>query len=124
MGGNGGGSVQILARGTVSVKGVVSANGGFPNYSYGGGSGGGILIRCNHFTGDANGLLRANGAGGAGYYTGGGGGRIAVWRKYDPSMGLITATVDGGAGPLRDSGTVGTIVWVQVPIPGSIVVIR
>ena len=69
-------------------------------------------------THSAGGDLTWGGPGGDG---GGGGGRIAVWSKYDSSSG-VSASVDGGAG--YETGETGTVVWGQIPIPGSIFLIR
>lgn len=91
IGGAGGGIIRIDASGTVTVNGIVSANGG--EGSAGGtyqgvGSGGSILINCSTFGGD--GVISANGAPTSGVLTAlnsgrspGGGGRIAV--HYDAS---------------------------------------
>ncbi len=96
QGGYGGGCVRLVASGTVTLDGTISAD-GLRTYSSagGGGSGGGIDIRCAVFGGAATGRLQARG--GAGVYWadsqwyggGGGGGRIAV--DYDalaPGFGV------------------------------------
>ena len=84
QGGNGGGVVRLEATGTVTIGGIVTANGGDganggSTYRGGGGSGGSIFITCETFGGSTNGYLRANGGqGAAATGGGGGGGRIAV----------------------------------------------
>ncbi|MCA9514046.1 MAG: hypothetical protein KC635_03815, partial [Myxococcales bacterium] len=45
IGGNGGGLVEIIATGTVTLDGTVTANGGAPGYG-GGGAGGGIYVQA------------------------------------------------------------------------------
>ncbi len=126
----GGGSVQILATDTVTVKGAIQASGGAGVDSYGSGaSGGSIYITCRTFVGDANGVLKANGGTAklSGAYTGGGGGggRIAVWRIFDRSTGVISNYVNGGLGyPVSNpsTGVPGTIVWGWIVPPcGSII---
>ncbi len=130
----GGGSVQIRARDIVSVSGTISANAGPGSISHGAAaSGGSIYITCRTFIGNTNGALLANGSdapssslpGG-----GGGGGRIAVWRVFDRSSGLVSNYVNGSRGYITNgttyqnclTGDVGTIVWGWiVPPSGSII---
>ncbi len=85
LGGAGGGVVCIEMTGSVSINGVISANGqdsdvlnGTGNARSGGGSGGGILISGNTIGGSSSGVIRANGGYGARYGGSGGGGRIAL----------------------------------------------
>ncbi|MFC1461303.1 hypothetical protein ACFLQR_02145, partial [Verrucomicrobiota bacterium] len=100
--GHGGGAIRIIAAGTVSNNGTITANGGAGN---GGGSGGGIYITCNKLIG-TNGIIRANG--GSGSIGGGGGGRIAV--VYDQAaqsnvaVPTITFSALSGAGSSADGG--------------------
>ena len=130
-GGMGGGVVRIVADRAITLNGTITADGVRPRggsvYRGGGGSGGSIYLTATVFAG-TGGLLSADGAaggdltwGGPGGDGGGGGGRIAVWRKYDGSSG-VTASVNGGTG--YETGGVGTVVWGQTPIPGSIFLIR
>ena len=129
----GGGSIQVNAIDTVTVKGTIKANGVKGVDSYGpGSSGGGIYIICTTFIGDSNGALQATGAdallSGAYIGGGGGGGRIAVWRIFDKSTGHISNNVNGGRGYPTNSlatGGPGTIVWGWLTPPnGSIVTIH
>jgi hypothetical protein len=125
--GFGGGFVRIVAKGSVEVKGTISANGGPAYWNHGAGSGGGIYIRCRTFGGTAPGVIRANG----GLYGtaaqtggGGGGGRIAVWRTTDTSAGL-TVTANGGVSSYSGyNGANGTVVWGQNPLAGALIMIR
>ena len=81
-GGAGGGAVRIQANGTVTLNGLISANGDdrFASLGqYGGGSGGAIYVDCHTLAG-AGGLIQANGGSGLSYGAGGGG-RIAIY--YD-----------------------------------------
>ncbi|MBI2441658.1 MAG: hypothetical protein HYV35_09830, partial [Lentisphaerae bacterium] len=124
--GFGGGVINLQAEsGSVTINGTLSARGrGYPSgQCLSGGSGGSIYIRCRSFSG--SGTLRADGGsgGGDGTYNGYGsaGGRIAVWRMYHSFVGSATAT--GGAyntssAPYAGNGT---IVWGQIPVPGTTV---
>jgi hypothetical protein len=114
VGGAGGGYVKIIAFNTVTVNGMISANGNTAaggSGRGGGGSGGGILIRCDSLIG--NGMIRANGGnrGVAGYGGGGGGGRIALYVRKAPfyTGGNILFTPTAGAGTGFSNGTPGTV---------------
>ena len=88
------------------------------------GSGGGIYLYCRTFYGDTNGLLSAHGGNsGAGAGGAGGGGRIAVWRVFDRSTGVISNSVAGGTSANSASyyGTNGTVVFGWLPGKGTIV---
>jgi len=80
--GSGGGAVRVEASGTVTVHGVISANGGAATNGQhsAGGSGGAIYITCKTFGGSSDGLMSVNGGNGwdNNLSGGGGGGRIAV----------------------------------------------
>jgi len=96
-GGAGGGGVQISVGGTLSLGGIISANGaaGQSPGGGGGGSGGSIWLTMGRLTGA--GSISANG--GAGQLPdggGGGGGRIAVITPSLLFTGLMSA--HGGAG--------------------------
>jgi hypothetical protein len=114
--GGGGGYVKILASGTVSVYGVISANGtngGGGSSQGGGGSGGGIFIRCAGLTGD--GTIRANGGNagtGGSKGGGGGGGRIAIYARNAPfyTSGNLLLTPAPSGGPVGyTNGSSGTV---------------
>jgi hypothetical protein len=110
----GGGYVQIVASGNVTVNGVISVNGidaeSMSWHFGGGGSGGGLLIRCGGLLG--TGTIRANGGGGGYWYYGpgndwqgggGAGGRIAIYARNAPFYTgdhrvLFSATTTGGIG--------------------------
>ncbi|MBI2438593.1 MAG: hypothetical protein HYV36_07270 [Lentisphaerae bacterium] len=116
-GGYGGGLVRIEAQEILTVNGTISANGSDGTTQRGGGSGGGIYIRSRIFTGGTGGVLRANGGGSGG---GGGGGRIAVWRIYHTFLGSASVTNGTGGTYTASTGAPGTIVWGQLPAPGTI----
>ena len=125
-GGAGGGLIYIVAEETVTLNGVLNADGGANTASQwqGGGSGGGIYIRCRVFRG-TGGVLRAKGGtGGTNNQTGaGGGGRIAVWRVRDESTAITTNVDPGDGGNLNDKAA-GTVVWGTLPPRGTVIVIR
>lgn len=95
-GGAGGGLIEIVAGGSVTVNGVISANGGNgTNSRSGGGSGGSVWITAVGFSG--TGSIAANGGNGdPGHGGGGGGGRISV--QYTASSFVGTTTAYGGTG--------------------------
>ncbi|MBI2439984.1 MAG: hypothetical protein HYV35_01280 [Lentisphaerae bacterium] len=120
-GGRGGGFIWVRVEDTLTLNGVLSANGG-PIYdgAYGGGgSGGAINLYCRRFViGGANAVVRANG-GNTGYSGGlsgsGGGGRIAIWSMYREGTMVSPAVNAGGS-----DAAAGSVHWGQVPVPGSI----
>ncbi|MGE0268874.1 MAG: hypothetical protein AB7S78_10530 [Candidatus Omnitrophota bacterium] len=112
-GGTGGGKIQLNIADTLTVNGVLSANGGMglPQGSQsGGGSGGSIYVITENFTG--SGVITANGGnsqlvGGSAAGGGGGGGRIAIYHRQNETFtGTTTATGGNGVGEDGDDGTV------------------
>ncbi len=100
IGGAGGGALRLMVSDTLTLNGVISAN-GFNGNAYfgagGGGAGGSIWVTANTLTG--NGTIRANGGDGANSYGvagGGGGGRIAIYSNSSTST--INLSVVGGNG--------------------------
>jgi hypothetical protein len=88
-GGAGGGAILIVASGSITINGTITANGGSggqsgDNFS-GGGSGGGIRLVSNSLGGGVSGVLTAAGGGG----NLGGLGRIRTESNFDtlPTMG-------------------------------------
>lgn len=104
-GGSGGGAIQVIVTGTLTVNGRISANGGSPAIGgAGGGAGGSVWLTVGTLTG--SGAIFANGgAGDLPFGGGGGGGRIAVHYTSNSFTGALTAW--GGSGTNR--GGVGTI---------------
>ncbi len=98
-GGAGGGSVRIVATGTVAVNGQILANGGTgPGYG-GAGSGGGVYIDCLALTG-SGGVVSAIGGNGASR-SGGGGGGVEADLGRDLHRGVVELHEDvllGGGG--------------------------
>lgn len=120
----GGGLVWIEAGNTIDLRGTISARGqqGVASHNAGG-SGGGIYLICRRWAG-SNGILQASGGPSGGENRrGGGGGRIAVWRMTDTYSGTITTNVTGGAGIDFPVGP-GTVVFGQIPAPGTLLLLR
>jgi hypothetical protein len=121
----GGGYVRLEAANRLTVDGTITVNGLVAQNRGGGGSGGGVFLKCLTFAGI--GSITANGGSGelVNYLSGpGGGGRIAVWgvyRRDNPVMMTALAGVQNiGTGPAE----AGTVVWRQLPIPGTIILVR
>lgn len=93
----GGGAIRLVVGGTLTVDGVLSANGGNAGDTRsGGGSGGSIWITTSTLGG--TGLISANGGNGNSSFGGGaGGGRIAVEMGSGTYIGVFTTTAGNGA---------------------------
>lgn len=128
-GGTGGGFVHLDAQNSITLNGIVSANGW--NGHYGGcaaGAGGGVYIKCKRLGGVGGviqtiggAVLRADNSDvGAG-----GGGRIAIWRVDDNSSG-ISANASGGVNAYNalNNGATGTVVFGWSPRVGTIITLR
>ena len=89
VGSPGGGLVRIVATGTVTLNGIISATGSNKVNYAGSGSGGGIFVTCRALEGSTSGVMRANGGGTVGSKGAGGGGRIAVITKHDSFTGEV-----------------------------------
>ena len=115
-GGAGGGAVLLRVGGTLTLDGLISANGvaGAPEpyYGTGGGGGGGGTININAAALAGTGVLRANGGGGTSVGgSGGGGGRIALNVTQSHAASLSIAALSGnGGGSTGINGGAGTIV--------------
>lgn len=121
--GFGGGLVWIEAGGKIILDGAIRANGGSASGYQGAGSGGGVYIKCRSFAGGVSGVLTANGGNGGAESGGGGGGRIAVWRvSHVGTPGTVTA--NPGSSPYAPVAVVGTIVFGQLPVAGTLILIR
>lgn len=115
-GGNGGGAVKIESTGTVTINGLVTANGqsgvksADNQTSGGGGAGGSIWIEAQVLAG--SGQVKAEGGStdtSASYYGGGGGGgRIALICTVSTSFPAQNVSVAFGTG--SQNGQVGTLV--------------
>ncbi len=92
-GGNGGGRVTLMVSGTLTIDGLVLANGQAGlGWNSGGGSGGSILVHAGTLAG-SGGVL----ANGGGNEVGGGGGRIAIFHT-NLVMAVTNIAAIGGAG--------------------------
>lgn len=79
-GANGGGAIALTVGKTLTMGGILSANGSGSAYS-GAGAGGSILIQAATIAG--SGTMRANGGASTSYGGGGSGGRIAIYYTAD-----------------------------------------
>lgn len=130
VGGSGGGALALLAaNGTVTLNGLLTANGTTPtpiNRQGGGGSGGSLYLVCSNLTG--GGLIRADGGAGGNrgdWASGGGGGGGRVRLSYTTSTFTGTVSVAGGTGgsgtPSGEAGYPGTF---SFPDRGNVTVKR
>ncbi|HPO12439.1 MAG TPA: right-handed parallel beta-helix repeat-containing protein [Candidatus Hydrogenedentes bacterium] len=104
----GGGAIRLDVAETLTVDGLITANGDSVGY-YGGGAGGSIYIIAGTLAG--SGTIRANGGESV---AGGGGGRVALHYRTKSYSGVATAS--GGAGTSY-SGSDGTVKWFHwIPI--------
>jgi hypothetical protein len=109
----GGGAIRLRVGGTLSLNGVLSANGAAALVEGdGGGAGGGIWVTARRL--DGTGLIMANG--GPGEPTeggGGGGGRVAIYTRTNNFAGALDVFGGPGASP----GGNGTIYFASIPAP-------
>lgn len=116
-GGFGGGAILLSVGGSMTIDGIITADGisGLTQscgYGRGGGAGGSINISANILTG--NGLVHANGGSGGGIVSGGGGGggRIALTISGSNNANLtIHAAAGFGANGGNKSGGAGTVAF-------------
>lgn len=141
IGSGGGGVIRIEADRDVVLDGFLNADGmPWKGWNDGGGAGGSVFVLCRNFRGA--GTVSAAGGESSNLGGGGGGGRIAIWQgviqpqtDFDPDdaieldvlssfSGVITAV----AGVATNAGTPaaedGTIVFLQMPPKGTIMLLR
>ncbi len=101
---SGGGAIKLTVGGTLTVDGIVSANGG-ANWSWdqGNPSGGSLWLNAAALAG--SGAITANGGPGGKWGGGGGGGRVAIYTPSQTFAGTLTAS--GGWG--WNNGADGTV---------------
>lgn len=127
QGGNGGGLVRVKARGTIHIDGTINTDATDPYTFDGGGSGGGVYLYCRTFKG--SGTISAKGSKAGTYCGAGAGGRIAIWyRKNEWTGSPIDAnSVAPGAPDIRSYiplASTGTVVFVQLPPAGTLIMIQ
>ena len=113
-GGNGGGIVRIVAQ-SLSLNGVIRANGGAVDAggSASGGSGGAVRLDVNSLSG--TGSITANGSNGGGTVGGGGGGgRVAIYYQNISGFNFANVLATGATGP-SVPGTGAGSVYLQGP---------
>jgi uncharacterized repeat protein (TIGR01451 family) len=115
-GGPGGGAIKLTVSDTLTVNGLISANGVDGNWlgtsDAGGGSGGSIYIVASNVSG--SGAVAADGGdsgpwGGGCAGGGGGGGRIAVYYQTSSFTGVVTAWGGVGRPPMSQNAKDGTV---------------
>ncbi len=116
-GGAGGGAIKIVASGTVTVNGTISANGGNSGTNHSAGSGGSLWIQADVLAG--SGTISANGGGsGSSGAAAGGGGRLLYSYSSKTFSGTLTASVGtsvdivtpAGVGSIRGSALYGELI--------------
>ncbi len=117
-GGSGGGLIILVAASTITIEGVITANGedGDTNY-LAAGAGGTINISANTVTGTPNGLTVAGGSENGLYSNGGGGGGGLIYISHTSPLYITssTANVDlspglAGTDPVDDVGIFWSVV--------------
>ncbi len=123
--GTGGGSFRLTVARTLTLDGVIWADGGGGSYwNASAGSGGGVHLVCKTFAGNGGAIQAGGGTTGTSTASGsGGGGRIAVWRRFDTSVGLA-GNVTAPGGPGKYPGQDGTVVWGWLTSPGTVLLLR
>ncbi|MCX7848081.1 MAG: hypothetical protein N2595_08660, partial [bacterium] len=103
--GHGGGAITLNVADTLTLDGVISANGlhGTAN-DCAGGAGGSILVRTGTLNG--SGRFTANGGNGTTWAGAGGGGRIAVYYRAQNFSGFTNSTVSAGTPRPGGAGTI------------------
>ncbi|MBX3317888.1 MAG: immunoglobulin domain-containing protein [Phycisphaeraceae bacterium] len=117
-GGNGGGVVRVVVLGTLTVDGIITANGttGTGATDASGGAGGSIIISAGILNGA--GLITANGGASLRNGGSGGGGRVAVYAcDFDMMLEQVIASGNVGTRPGED----GTIYFGTLGVaPGNV----
>jgi hypothetical protein len=128
-GGPGGGAIQLQVIGTLTLNGMIAANGSDGNPDAGGtggggGSGGGIQINAGSITGAGSFQTNGGRGGNGGNYGGGGGGagRIAVFFTTSNTFTGTISCLGGGGGTGTGPGRTGgdnTSCKILLVVPGS-----
>jgi len=133
-GGDGGGAVKLVVGGTMTLNGLITADGGmgirnggsFSDYASGGGSGGSVWLDVDTLEG--SGSITANGGTGQDEDDGdsgeGGGGRIAIYYDTDNSSVTTAAHTSNQTIPFPSSehGGAGTIYTKDNAANGNIII--
>lgn len=113
----GGGAIQLIASGTLTVNGTITMKGGSTSSCSGqsAGAGGSVYLTAGTFAG--SGSINANGGdygGGCGNSAaGGGGGRIAIYYSSSNTYSGTAPTVNAGAAGGSGTGQTGTCIIVD-----------
>lgn len=111
VGGDGGGTLVVLAGGSIINTGTISADGATPTGLGAGGGGGGVIVLASRTSASNTGAINARGgAGGPSHVSsgagGGGGGGIVHLVAPDASNTGTIAVTGGASGPIGASGSV------------------
>jgi len=106
-GGRGGGAVELAVDGSLTLDGVINAQGQTAGGYAGGGAGGSVFITCSELSG--TGLITAAGGGAPNNGGAGGGGRVSVILTNADSFGNVTIMAHGGRSPGGTAAAAGTI---------------
>ncbi len=121
--GDGGGSVRIDASGTITINGIINANGGDCTADHGGGgSGGAIWINTLYFAGSTGTNLTAKGGKTRGDGGSGGGGRIAVYYSGKTYQGTYNVNAGAQSTTTLREGDVGTYEEIIIDTGSSLTV--
>ena len=111
----GGGAIRLIASGTLTNNGIISANAPAVSGFIGGSAGGSVYVTTGALAG--SGTFNANGGSNdSGYGFGGGGGRVAIYynAKQSTFTGFTASTASGGVVPNSNGavpGSAGTIAF-------------
>ena len=111
----GGGAIRLVVDGTLTLDGLISANGVSIGSARGGATGGSLWVTTGTLAG--TGRFSADAVAGTGTYLGiSGGGRIAVYYAADGGFGgFLTSSVNAGA----PAGQPGTLMFVDTSVAGG-----
>ena len=121
--GDGGGSVRIDASGTLTLNGIINANGVDCSIDHGGGgSGGAIWINSLSFAGSTGTSLTAKGGDTRGDGGSGGGGRIALYYSAKTYLGTHNVSAGVQSDTIVREGVVGTYEEIIISTGSSLTV--
>lgn len=116
----GGGYIKLVATGTLTINGTITADGAASTgssggYGFGGGAGGGINVTVATIAGTPQSITATGGASSNESVDGGGGGGGRIYFGYSSttSIGVSDTNVAGGAGNSATAGSAGSETFTQ-----------
>ena len=106
-GGDGGGSLWMMAQGQMRIDGTVTADGENSPGGAGGGAGGSIQLHAGEYAG--TGTVSAEGGSNSNRGGGGGGGRISLIRESGSAQPFFTTISGGSSGSSGETGDDGSL---------------